>query len=444
MPAKTKDYAGLLKDIRAAEGHKVQVAGTDIDGVLRGRFIHKDHFLKVVEQGLTISDIVFRWDSNDQCRSTGTDRYGYPDVTLVLDMATCRRLPWAQGAPFFLGDFEDRQENPLTTCPRQLLKRIVDRVYKAGFLAQIGTEFEWVNFEETPSSLNSKRFKDPMPISSGMFGYSLVRSGFFQEYLDIIMNHLEDFDVPLESIHFESGPGMLEGSLAKSDPLEAADRAVLFKMAVKKSAYQLGYVASFIARWNSDYPGCCGHIHQSLLNSDGSSAFYDQSDHHGMSSLFKSYVAGVNHCLPDILVMFASNINSYKRFGSDPRTVLDGSWGIDHRGKAMRVIPGDKSTTRLEVRAAGSDMNPYLAIAACLAAGLYGIENNLTLKDEDHTRDFPSNLMTAVERFQGSDIACELFGEDFVNYYSETRMWEWEQSQNSVTDWELKRYLEII
>ena len=226
MRAKSKDYAGLLKDIRAADGHKVQVAGTDVDGILRGRFIHKDHFFKVVEQGLSFSDVVFRWDSSDRCRTIeGSDRYGYPNVTLALDMATCRRLPWAEGAPFFLGDFEDSQNEPLVMCPRQILKKVVDRVYKAGFLVQVGTEFEWVNFKETSESLTNKGFQSPEPISNGMFGYSLVRSGLFQDYMNLIMNQLEDFDVPLESVHFESGPGMLEGSIVKSDPLEAADRA---------------------------------------------------------------------------------------------------------------------------------------------------------------------------------------------------------------------------
>lgn len=456
MSAKTKDYAGLLKDIRAAEVNKVQVATTDIDGILRGKFIHKDKFLNAADSGFGFCNVVFGRDSNDVAYDnslyTGWHT-GYPNANVILDLATCRRLPWDQGAPFFLGDFETPEGSPLAVCPRQLLKKVVDTVYKTGFTTLVGCEFEWFNFNETPHSLEEKGFHALQPLTPGMFGYSLLRAGQNGEYFTAIMDEMAEFDVPLDDLHTETGPGIYEAAIMAADALEAADRAVLFKSGIKRIANRYGILASFMARWSNQYPSCSGHIHQSLIGADGNRVFYDEKDPLRISRIFKSYIAGILHCLPDTLVMYAPTVNSYKRLVPGSWAPTQASWGIDNRTCALRVIPAGPASTRLEMRAGGADLNPYLAIAATLAAGVYGIQHNLSLEmapvtgrsnDRTDLVKLPSTLQEATKRFRRSDITRELFGDEFVDHFANTREWEWQRSLEVVTDWELRRYFEII
>jgi len=235
--------------------------------------------------------------------------------------------------------------------------------------------------------------------------------------------------------------------------LEAADRAILFKSGVKEIAAQFGILASFMAKWNITLPGCSGHIHQSLWDAHGNPVFFSSKHPHSMSLLFQHYVAGVIRCLPELLVLCAPTVNSYKRLVEGFWAPTRATWGVDNRTCALRVIPGSAASTRLEFRVPGADMNPYLAIAACLAAGLYGIENELPLSDSpvqgngyrsENGERFPKNLQEAALRFRDSDIAHRLFPEAFVEHFAKSRLWEWEQSQQVVSDWELKRYFEII
>jgi glutamine synthetase len=236
--------------------------------------------------------------------------------------------------------------------------------------------------------------------------------------------------------------------------LEAADRACLFKTGVKEIAYRHQIMSSFMAKWNNEYPGCGGHVHQSLWDLDlKQNLFFDSERVHCMSQLLRHYIAGQLHCLPHILPMYAPNINSFKRLveGAWAPTTL--TWGVDNRTTALRAITGSEKSTRLETRVPGSDVNPYLAMSAALASGLYGIRKELILDQgptkgngyrEDKYGTLPSSLMEATQKMEKSEIARELFGEDFVNHFVKTRLWECRQFAPAVTDWELKRYFEII
>ncbi|MDF1665528.1 MAG: glutamine synthetase, partial [Planctomycetota bacterium] len=209
----------------------------------------------------------------------------------------------------------------------------------------------------------------------------------------------------------------------------------------------------FMARWNTDLPGCSGHIHQSLVNDAGENCFYSKDDPDSMSDLFRSYLAGQMACLPDILPMLAPTVNSFKRLVEGFWAPTKVTWGIDNRTVALRVIAGGKST-RLETRVGGADINGYLGISACLAAGLYGIENKLELTDKaiqgngyeaENCVRLPGSLKEAATRMGAeSSLARTLFGNDFVDHFVGTRLWEAKQYAQSVTDWELKRYFEII
>ncbi|GAG94066.1 unnamed protein product, partial [marine sediment metagenome] len=288
-------------------------------------------------------------------------------------------------------------------------------------------EFEWFNFQETPQGLYEKQFTNIQPLTPGMFGYSVLRSSMKSDYFNDLFDLLNKFDVPLEGLHTETGPGVYEAAISYSDVVEAADRATLFKTGVKEIAYRHGIMASFMAKWNENYPGCSGHIHQSLWDMDfKKNLFYDQDREHKISPLMEHYIAGQLHCMPQILPMYAPNINSYKRLveGAWAPTTL--TWGLDNRTTALRVIAGSLGSTRLETRVCGSDVNPYLAMSAALASGLYGIRKELSLEQDPtigsgykdtQNGTLPSSLLEATKLMQESDIAKELFGVEFVDHF---------------------------
>jgi glutamine synthetase len=443
----------LLNEL--ADVNKVKVAITDIDGILRGKYMHGEKFRSALSDGFGFCSVVLGWDSSDVCYDNANYtgwHTGYPDAQVELDPTTFRRVPWDNEVPFLLGDFFDQEQNPLEICPRQTLKRIIAKGKSLGFEAKIGSEFEWFNFSETPASLQEKGFRNLQHLTPGMFGYSLLRSAMEGDYFNAIMDSLGSFGIPLEGLHTETGPGVYEAALMATEALEAADRAVLFKSSVKELAYGYGVVASFMARWNEDLPGCSGHLHQSLWQGD-TNVFFDEGSKLKLSTTGQQYLAGILHCLPDLLVMFAPTVNSYKRLVEGFWAPTKVSWAVDNRTAAVRYIHGSPKSTRFEFRTSGADMNPYLSIAACLAAGLYGIENKLELKHEpiegsaykdEQAVKLAPDLKSATELFENSSLAKQLLGDKFVEHYAATRHWEWRQSQTAVTDWELKRYFEII
>jgi glutamine synthetase len=352
-----------------------------------------------------------------------------------------------------LADFGAPGSRAAELCPRRLLKRTIAKAEGMGFKPMFGMEFEWFNFKETPQSLADKGHTRPTPLTPGMFGYSLLRSSQNHEYFRAIMDEMEMFNVPIEGLHTETGPGVYEAALTYSDALEAGDRAVLFKAGLKEIAHRFGIMPSFMAKWNEKLPGCSGHMHQSLVNAEGVNAFYDGDAQFKMSDTFKHYLAGQLLLLPEVLPCYAPTINSYKRLVEGMWAPTKVTWGVDNRTVGLRVIPGSSKSTRLETRVSGSDVNPYISIAAALACGLYGIEHKLELRDvpvvgngyakEDAIR-LPANLKEAAEKMAGSKVAREVLGDAFVDHLTQTRLWEWRQFQSVVTDWEMRRYFEII
>ena len=447
----------ILQYVNDHPSGKVKVAFSDIDGILRGKYISAEKFSSAIENGLGFCNVIFGWDAGDvvydNVRYTGWHT-GYPDCPAILDINTFRKIPWENDVPFFLGELTDDNGNSSHVCPRQLLKKIIQQANKLGYSPFFSQEFEWYNFAETPQTANDKQFKNLTPLTPGMFGYSILRSSSENPYFTNLFDWLRDFNVPLEGIHTETGPGTYEAAIMYANILEAADRAVLFKTGVKEIAYRHGIIATFMAKINENLPGCGGHVHQSLWDKAAKkNLFYNERDPSKMSELAKNYVAGQLYCLPHVLPMFAPTVNSYKRLveGAWAPTTL--TWGIDNRTVALRVLANTSKSCRLETRVIGSDANPYLAMAGCLASGLYGIKNKLKLKQpatvgngyEDFSNGvLPSTLMEATRQMKTSKISRELFGEKFVEHFTQTREWEWRQHLKAVTDWEYKRYFEII
>ncbi len=457
MQSKQLSPDTLLRQLTEQNVEKVKIAITDIDGVLRGKLISFEKFISVVDKGFGFCNVVFGWDTGDlaydNVQYTGWHS-GYPDATAVIDLNTFREIPWEKDMPFFLADFKDAKGNDLSICPRSLLKKITLQATGAGYTPYFSQEFEWFNLVDNSGEWYKNKFSNLQPLTNGMFGYSLLRAAEKNDYFQDLFDWLKKFEVPLEGLHTETGPGVYEAAISYSEILEAADRAVLFKNSVKQIAKQHGIIATFMAKFNENLPGCSGHVHQSLWsNAKKQNLFYDAKSAAGISTLMQQYIAGQLYCLPFILPMFAPTVNSYKRLveGAWAPTTL--TWGIDNRTTALRALPVSPMATRLETRVVGSDSNPYLAMAACLASGLYGIKNKMKLKTQATTGNgyadtkngvLPKNLWEATQAMKTSVVAKELFGTAFTEHFTATREWEWRQCMKVVTDWELKRYLEII
>jgi len=448
----TKDE--LIQYLQQHNAEQVKFAFADIDGILRGKVISKQKLLDTLESGIGFCDVVFGWDSNDAAydnvQLTGWHS-GYPDKQVHLDLSTLRTIPWQNDLPFFLADFS---KSKVAACSRSLLKKVVQECADMGYHAEFAQEFEWFNFNESPHSLQQKQFVQPEPFTTGMFGYSILRTSLQSDFYFDLIDLLNKFNIPIEGIHTETGPGVYEAAIVHDNSLAAADKAVLFKTAVKEIAYKHGIMASFMAKWNEQLPGCSGHIHQSLWNpATKENLFYSEEGKHHMSQLMEHYVAGLLYCLPHALPMYAPTINSYKRLVEGAWAPTTVTWGVDNRTTAVRVLHPTIKNTRVEMRVPGSDTNPYLAIAASLASGLYGIKHQLPLNVEatkgngyaDKSNGvLPSNLLEATTHMQHSSVAKDLFGDAFVEHFTNTRMWECRQFAKHVSDWELKRYFEII
>ena len=448
-----------LKAVEKSGAQKVKVAVSDIDGILRGKYLHIDKFKGATEPypagGFGFCDVVFGWDSSDQCydnTSVTGWQHGFPDALARLDLDTARNVPWDNNVPFFMGEFINSDGTPHPLCPRQTLKKVLKRAAKMGVNPMCGMEFEWFNFLENSHSWESKKGVGPTPLTPGMFGYSLLRMNQNREFFNAIQDEMLQFGVPIEGLHTETGPGVYEAAIAFSDALTQADRAILFKTGTKEIGVRFGIMPSFMAKWNAAYPGCSGHIHQSM--SDGKkNLFADAKGRHGMSKMFESYLAGQVAHLMEFAPMFWPTINSYKRLVDGFWAPVKPTWGVDNRTASFRVIAGSPKSTRLETRCPGADVNPYLAMAAVIAAGLDGVEKGMKLTapaihgtngGAENIPRAPRTLIETTRNFQQSKVARDWLGDTFVDHFAATREWEWRQWLDGVTDWELKRYFEII
>jgi len=449
-----------IKDLfKEKQIRKIKIAGFDIDGILRGKYISADKFFSAIENGLGFCDVIFGWDSNDQLYDqptiTGWDT-GYPDLLAKIDLNTCRVIPWEPDTALFLLDFYQNDEQPLDVSPRQLLQKVVQKANDMGFQPFMSAEYEYFIFNETPHSLHEKGFKGMNSLSPGWFGYSVLRASAASNLVHAIIDGMREYNVELEGIHTETGPGVYETAIRYDTALNAADKAGLFKTGFKEIAAKQGLVATFMAKWSSKYPGCGGHLHQSLWDVEGNrNLFAHESERIGMSETMKHYIAGQIAAMPDMMALICPTINSYKRTVPGAWAPTNASWGIENRTAALRAVLGHSpKSRRVEYRLAGADANPHIAMAASLAAGLYGIEHQLDAGEpfngnayeapEGRFESLPRSLEEATVRLKHSEIARACLGDAFVDHFVITREWEISEFRRAITDWELKRYFEII
>ena len=453
-PREVRNQADARAIVEQLQLSHVKVGAFDIDGILRGKYMSRAKFESSLESGFGFCDVVLGWDSRDQLydnvRYTGWHT-GYPDAMVRIIPESCRALPWEDPVVFFLAEFTGAAEK---ICPRALLRRVLDRARGLGYQVYAGLEYEFFVFNETPDSIRDKGYRNLKPIAPGNFGYSVIRNSVWSDFYRSLLDTCERMDLPLESLHEETGPGVIEAAIGVDGALAAADKAALFKTFAKVVAQKQGLMATFMAKWSMDWPGQSGHIHLSLRDLTGKPVFHQADAAHGMSEVMRWFVGGQQKLMPEFLAMISPTVNSYTRLIPGFWAPTDSAWSVDNRTTALRVISGGPKSQRVEFRVAAADANPYISLAAAIASGLWGIEHKIEPEPmiEGNAYDrklppelaLPRTLWEAAQRLKASAAARACFGDEFVDHFAASREWEEREFRRHVTDWELARYFEII
>jgi glutamine synthetase len=452
------DADQISKLFKSRKARYATVAFVDLQGQLRGKTVNASKLLSAFPAGVPFSPLNMMLDYGDHPmfpRGYLSPDQDIGDNDCDIDWQRPRALPFedAEASMFFFAQFAEGTQGA-GWDPRGIYSNVQTKAAEAGFTPVYGLEYEYRLLRETPDTLRSKHFTDIQlvsPVSTyGGVMHQSVWSDFFKE----MRNMCDEMEVKVASMHWEVAASMGEVALAHQAGIAALDDAILFKTHAKVLAKHHDLTLTFMARPLADDDGQSGHVHLSLLDAHGKNAFYDQASEHGMSEVQRHFVGGVQKLLPELLLMMAPNINSFKRFVPGIFAPTAADWGVDNRTTAMRVIPGSESSQRLELRVPGSDSNPYLVAAALLAAGLHGISNKLEpgnpvsgaahlKKDRAKKLRFPAGFAEAIERFQKSALAREAFGNDFVEMFAGTRRAQLSQFNKMVTDKELERFLEL-
>lgn len=460
MSLPAKSIQDKIATYRKSGINKVKIAVTDLDGVMRGKYLSLDKFENLIENTGGFCDCIFGWDVADilydNAKFTGWHT-AYPDALFRIDFTSERMIP-DENVPFFLADFvtsDGKSMHPV--CPRNVLKRVLQKAEGMGFGAHWAFEYEFFLFNETPQSVREKNYQNLKPLTPGMFGYSVIRNSTHSELFQGLMDYFQNMQVELEAVHCETGPGAWEAAIKYDSALASCDKASIFKTFAKVFFQKRNLMATFMARWNANLPGLGGHMHQSLFDiKTGKGLFFDSKEKFTMSPLMQSYLAGQIKYMKSFLVMCSPTINSYTRLVKGFWAPTAVAWGVENRTTALRVIPGSEKSQRVEFRVAAADANPYLAAAAMLGAGLLGIEEKLKLTapitgnayavQDQLPEEFqlPSSLGASVLNLEKSDKARETFGKEFVEHFAITRRWEVREYEKAITDWQLQRYFEII
>jgi glutamine synthetase len=439
------------------------VGGSDTHGIMRGKRVPAEQIGSALEHGVHICDVLWVIDvaetdlvaPPDEARGYfPTVRVGYPDLLAVPDLATLRPVPWHERTALVIADFATPGGEPVPISPRTALLRLVERARTLGLEPLVGVELEFYVLRETEETLHGKRATELVPLALRPSTYGVVKGSSHEQFVRTVRDAMRDFQIPLEGCNPETGPGQFEINLRYAPALEAADRAFLFKNAVKEIAVQQGLTATFMAKPHPDWAGNSCHVHLSLLDRGGENAFADGSSAHGMSRVMGAACAGILATLPAFTAFQAPTINAYRRFHPYSWAGTTVTWGIDNRTVGVRAICEDAASTRLEHRQGGGDANPYLAAAAMLAGALHGIENELeppAPRGDDvyalpsgAVDGLPASLGEAVSVLERSDAAREYLGADLVDHYVAMKRGEVEAAGRAVTDWEIERYLEAL
>ena len=444
------DLDTLRSEVEAGRIDTVLIAMTDMQGRLQGKRLTATHFLdEVVEHDAEGCNYLLAVDvdmNTVEGYAMSSWERGYGDFVFKPDMDTLRLVPWQEGTALVTCDLLWENGSPVVASPRQILKRQLERLSERGLEAWVGTELEFLVFMDTYEEAWRKGYRDLEPANYYNVDYSLMGTARIEPLLRRIRNSMASAGLAVENAKGECNFGQHEINFKYDRALTTADGHSIYKNGAKEIAAQEGCSISFMPKFNEREGNSC-HIHLSLRGEDGTPVF---AEGHEFSETFQNVLAGQLACLREFTLFFAPNINSYKRFavGSFAPTAV--AWGKDNRTCSMRVV-GHGPSLRVENRLPGGDVNPYLAIAAMIAAGLHGIDSGLPLEDEivgnayfsDKPR-VPTNLREARELFAGSEAARAAFGDEVVEHYLNMARVEIEAFEAAVTDWERYRTFERL
>ncbi|MBT2132406.1 glutamine synthetase family protein [Aliiroseovarius lamellibrachiae] len=375
---------------------------------------------------------------------------GYGDYVMKPDLDTLRAVPWLDGTAMVLCDVLDHHTHkPVPHSPRAVLKKQLARLETMGFSAVMATELEFFLFAKSFDEIRKEGFRNLEPISAYNEDYHILQTTKEEHVMRPIRNHLYAAGIPIEGTKGEAEAGQEELNIKYAAALDCADHHTIAKHAVKEIAWQQGHAASFLPKWHKDRVGSASHVHQSLWK-DGKNVFFDPKGAHGMSDLMRHYMAGMIKYSSDMMVFLAPYVNSYKRFTKGSFAPTGTVWSIDNRTAGFRLCGEGSKAIRVECRVGGADLNPYLAMAAQLAAGIAGIEEKLELSppqagdayNDPDAKKLPANLAQAMDALAASHMLKAAFGEEVVAHYHRCAAWEQEEFDRVVTDWEIARGFE--
>ncbi|MDR3165912.1 MAG: glutamine synthetase family protein [Synergistaceae bacterium] len=413
----------------------VEVGFADINGNIIGKRLPSAFLLEHMKSGTGLCRAPLTWDIQSEYFTTSEFagfEYGASDMILAPDYSTLREIPWRKGVALVLSDLYIDTGERIQVAPRQVLRNVLDRLGKLGCISKVGSEIEFYLLDE-----------DKNPLFGGKQTYSLGQAGIYSDIIDQIQYNLEDFGIPIEALHTEYGPGQMELILEYSDALTNADNAVVARNAIKEITRKNGKNVTFMAQPWSEHSGSGYHLHQSLWSKDGENLFESNK------TVLGQYSAGLLSCASEFMALAAPTVNSYKRLAEMSFAPTKVGIGYDNRTVSTRLI-GNGPSTRLEHRTGSADANAYLLIAASVASGLFGIENELPAPNfisgngyyNEDLENLPRTLEKAAQLFDGSKKAIEYFGEEFVQIFSELIHFDVNAHHKAVTDWERERYME--
>ncbi len=432
----------------------VQFGMPDIDGLVRGKFVPAEFFLEsIARRGSTIPNIIFGWDMEDtlmDCFSFSGWQTGYSDVVLMPDLSTIRAIPWESGQALVLCDVVNTDGSAVDVAPRTVLKRQVERAAKLGYSFTAGYELEFYLYRETSESAAEKGYQNLRPATPGVATFSLQRAAALEDVVGAIREGMRACDIPVLASNTEYGAGQIEINIEHADVLTTADRVAIYKNGVRRIAEQHGLLASFMAKVSTNSAGSSAHIHQSVQHESdpNRNAMWGGR---GPSPTMWQILAGQLASMREFTILYCPTVNSYKRRVPGSWSPVSAAWGEDNRTAALRVIANEESACRMENRLPGADANPYLALSACVASALYGIENQLeppaavvgNAYDQPGSM-LPRSLSEAISEFENGAVARDAFGDAFVEHFAASRRWERDRHREAVGDWELKRYFERV
>jgi glutamine synthetase len=444
----------LIELSKSGQIDTVIVAMTDMQGRLQGKRFEASFFCdEVAAHGTEACNYLLAVDMDmntvDGYQLTSWDR-GYGDFLLRPDLATATILGWRPDTVFCHADVLDMNGRPVAQAPRYILMRQLARLAETGFSANVGTELEFIAFQDTYEEAHIGGYRGLRPVNQYNSDYSILGTSRVENLLHAIRTGMQKSSMRVESVKGECNLGQHEIAFKYRDALGKADEHVLYKLGAKEIAASLGHSLTFMAKFNAREGNSC-HIHFSLVDlSNGKSAFAGEGSRYipGASRLMDQVLAGIQSTMADFVLFYAPNVNSYKRYakGSFAPTAI--AWGLDNRTCSLRVV-GHGESLRIENRSPGGDVNPYLAIAAMVAGALYGIENDLDPglpeTGNAYTASYPrlpDSIDTALKHFEKSSRVVAAFGQEVADHYANMARVELETFKSAVTDWELERGFE--